>query len=274
MSSPDEKNLIIIDGSYFVFFRYYAIISWWKIAKKEPPLPENPYESPDFIDCFKRTFIKKIQEIAKKHKMKNPTYIVGKDCSRCDIWRNDFIDEYKANRDYSNFYGKPFFKMAYDELFNAAGVEHILYHPKLEADDCIALFSRKLLEKNNNVNIIIITADHDYMQLLDENLEIFTLKHKPLRTEKNSSYNAKCDLFCKIILGDKSDNIPAVFKRCGKKTALQLWNDKKSLQKRFLKEDCMKIYKRNKKIIDFNEIPLELKEEFLQTHESIINLFI
>ena len=35
MSSPAEKNLIIIDGSYFVFFRYYAIIAWWKIAKKE-----------------------------------------------------------------------------------------------------------------------------------------------------------------------------------------------------------------------------------------------
>ena len=200
-----------------------------KIAKKEPPLPEDPYQSQDFIDCFKRTFIKKIQEIAKKHKIKNPVFIVGKDCPRNDIWRNEFIDEYKATRDYSNFYGKPFFKMAYDTLFKDAGVEHLLYHPKLEADDCIALFSRKVLEKNNNTNIIIITADHDYMQLLDENLEIFTLKHKPLRTEKNSSGNAKCDLFCKIILGDKSDNITPVFNRCGKQTALQLWIDKKSL---------------------------------------------
>ena len=46
-----SSNLIIIDGSYFVFFRYYAVISWWKIAKKEPPLPEDPYQSQDFIDC-------------------------------------------------------------------------------------------------------------------------------------------------------------------------------------------------------------------------------
>ena len=60
MSVTTEKNLIIIDGSYFVFFRYYAIIAWWKIAKKDPPLPVNPNESVQFIDCFKRTFIKKI----------------------------------------------------------------------------------------------------------------------------------------------------------------------------------------------------------------------
>ena len=30
-------NYILIDGSYFVFYRYYALLNWWKLAKKEIP---------------------------------------------------------------------------------------------------------------------------------------------------------------------------------------------------------------------------------------------
>ena len=257
------KNFILIDGSYFVFYRYYAVMAWWKIAKKDTPLCEKPIKNENFVASFKRTFIKKIKEIPKKLKIKDAKIIVGKDCSRSSIWRNDFIDEYKANRDYTNFHGQPFFKMAYDELFQEAGIQHFLYHPRLEADDCIAIATKHLINTIPDVKITIITADQDYLQLINEQTDIFTLKFKPLRTEKNSSGNAKCDLFCKIILGDKSDNIPRVFNKCGKKTALKLWNDETSLKEKLEKEDAMKRFERNKKLIDFREIPENLLNEFI-----------
>ena len=65
------KNHILIDGSYFVFQRYYAIKAWWKIAK-DTPLCEKPIENKEFVSSFKRTFINKIKEIPKKL---NPTYL-------------------------------------------------------------------------------------------------------------------------------------------------------------------------------------------------------
>ena len=262
------KNIIFIDGSYFVFYRYYAVMAWWKIAKKDTPLGEHPIENEEFVSSFKRTFIKKIKEIPKKLKIKDAQIIVGKDCSRKDIWRNKYIDEYKANRDYTNFHGQPFFKMAYDELFQEAGIENILYHPHLEADDCIAIATKHLINTVDDIKVTIITADQDYLQLVNEQTDIFTLKFKPLRTNKNSTGDAECDLFCKIILGDKSDNIPRVFNKCGKKTALKLWNDKNSLREKLEKENAMERFNKNKKLIDFKEIPSEYISEFINETNS------
>ena len=215
------------------------------------------------IDNFETLQLRKrITEL--ETKLKDAEMIVGKDCSRSNIWRNDFVDGYKANRDYTNFHGQPFFKMAYDELFQEAGIQHVLYHPKLEADDCIAIATKHLINTIPDVKITIITADHDYLQLINDQTDIFTLKFKPIRTEKNSSGNAECDLFCKIILGDKSDNIPRVFNKCGKKTALKLWNDKNSLREKIEKENVMEHFERNKKLIDFKEIPENLSNEFIK----------
>lgn len=260
--------LVLIDGSYFVFHRYYALLSWYKIAKKD--IPEDPSICPEFVEKFKSTFPKKIKEMLRKVgiKKKDEYYImVAKDCPRQNIWRNKHINAYKANRDYSNFHGKLFFKMAYDELFENSGVYKTLYHDKLEADDCIALIIKEYRENYQNVfQPIIITADHDYMQLIDDDIKIYTLKYKELRTQKNSTYNCKCDLFLKIILGDKSDNIEPVFARCGKKLALQLWNDQKSFLLKLRDEKCIEKYKRNKKIIDFNEIPKHLQIEFYKNN--------
>ena len=160
--------------------------------------------------------------------------------------------------------------MAYDTLFKESGIQETLYHPYLEADDCIAIFAKKIKEINKNTIVTIITADHDYLQLLNNDINIYTLKHKPLRTEKNSSGNAECDLFCKIILGDKSDNIPRVFDRCGEKGALALWNDKNSLETKLETENKKEVFDRNKKIIDFNEIPEHFKIEFLNSIKDIL----
>ena len=35
MSSTEQPNFILIDGSYFIFYRFYAILNWFKLAKKE-----------------------------------------------------------------------------------------------------------------------------------------------------------------------------------------------------------------------------------------------
>ena len=52
----------------------------------------------------------------------------------------------------------------------------------------------KLL-KFSDSNITIITSDTDYLQLIEPRVNIFNLKMKSIRTDKNSTGDSKKDLF-------------------------------------------------------------------------------
>ena len=104
---------ILIDISYFIFYRYYALIGWWRLAKPDDLLG-NPIENLEFVEKFKKTFVDKIREIPKKLKIKNYIITGATDCSRVDIWRNSLYDKYKENRVYEdNFLGGPFFEIGF-----------------------------------------------------------------------------------------------------------------------------------------------------------------
>lgn len=263
----NEPQFILIDGSYFIFFRYYAILNWFKLAKKDQKLDkENPPEkNKDFIDKFIKTFDQKIKDIPRKLKINNSIILVARDCPREKIWRIKFLSTYKANRVYDDtFLGGPFFKMAYhNDLFIKAGAKRLFSFPTLEADDCLAILTKNILEKYPKSNINIITSDMDYLQLACENVKLYDLKFKKLTERKSSFNNAEKDLFIKILTGDKSDNIPGVFKKCGPKTACKYFENKELFKKK-LKETkgALEKYNLNKKIIDFNEIPKNLIDEF------------
>ena len=48
-------EFLFIDGSYYIFYRFFALINWWKMAHKDTPL-EDPAMNEEFIDKFKSTF--------------------------------------------------------------------------------------------------------------------------------------------------------------------------------------------------------------------------
>ena len=259
-------NYIFIDGSYFIFYKYHALKTWWNFAKKKSgeELPEQPIESEEFVMRFKKTFADKVNEIAKKLKIKNPIYMVGKDCPRSDIWRTQSNDTYKDGRKPDTGIG-PFFKMVYEEkLFENAGVGAVLEHPSLEADDCIAITVKYILDKHDepDLKIHIITSDMDYLQLASDKVDIYSLKFKKLQDSKQSFKDANKDLFFKIVQGDKSDNIPPIFDKCGPKEVLKCYEDREYFEKKLQKFSAHEKYAFNKKMIDFNEIPEELVYDF------------
>jgi len=342
------NNYILIDGSYFIFYRYYALNIWWghqaaipaaiplavgelgamppveliteeTISKStysvggDPPTPQPqvqvqemelpPVEliteetiskstysvgalppplrpqaqvqrmelPPEFIEKFKSTFISKIHDIDKKLKLKNTIKYVGKDCRRIDIWRTALYPEYKATRGTSNdFLGAPLFTMVYNEdLFKKAGIKQILSYPYLEADDCIALFAQHLYKTEPDAHIWIIASDMDYLQITNDRIHLYDLKFKNI-CEKSSGDPA-CDLFCKIVAGDKSDNIPPVFKKCGIKTAQKYFKDRDLFLKKLAADkEGQAIYKLNTTLVDFNCIPTELIEGYTQMYLSTI----
>ena len=173
-----SKTTILLDASYYIFYRFHALVQWWRFAKKDEPLG-NPSENHEFITKFKTVFIDKCREIPKKLKCKDANIIVAMDCPRANIWRNklflpyseqcnDISEEnllaqlnnldtiqintadlseattYKGGRKQDSIINAgPFFKLVYQEkLFQQAGITTILSHPELEADDCIALALR------------------------------------------------------------------------------------------------------------------------------------
>ena len=264
--SMNNPTFIFVDGSYYNFYRYFALLQWWKNSNPEEPL-DDPYQNEEFVKKFKKVHVEHLQQISKKlklHKSTNPILIVGKDCKRENIWRMTHFPKYKGTRTNGpedNFMGGPFFKMVYQEnLFLKGGAQAILKHSQLEADDCIALSVKHLIKKYTECQIYIITSDHDYLQLKCDNVHLYDLKYKPL---KSLTGNAVHDLELKIIMGDKSDNIPSVFPKCGPKTAQKCIDDPYFFKKKMVNnEEYYENYKRNKLIIDFNNIPKELESEF------------
>jgi 5'-3' exonuclease len=267
INSENPEEIIIIDGSYFCFYRYYSIMRWWKSAYPEIPL-DNPFENEQFVEKFKKTFVDTVKGLPKKLNIscKNPFIVVGKDCKRQNIWRNAFYDKYKATRNSDDgFMGGPFFKMVYEQnLFQEGGARAILKHPKLEADDCNAILVKHILQNKPHVNITIIASDKDYLQLASGQVKIYTLAFKNIG-EDTLGGNAEADLFCKIIMGDVSDNIKSVLNKCGPKTAVKCYNDKAYFDERMKKENAYERFELNRKIIDFNYIPPELVEEFMNS---------
>ena len=252
------QKFLFIDGSYLIFYKYHALVNWWKLSHPDDPLIV-PIENKEFVDKFIKTLHEKIKEIPKKLKLGDCTIIIAKDCSRNSIWRKEIFPEYKENRiKDATFLGGPFFKLAYDEIFPNNDLIHtVIQYDKLEADDCIAISTRYILENSSDKNIYIITSDMDYLQLIRENVEIYNLKYKKINDSKTSFNDPKKDLFCKIVMGDKSDNIPSIIKKCGIKTAEKMYACPELFIKKMNEDNVNELYKRNSLLIDFNRIPLK-----------------
>ena len=272
--STMNPTFIFVDGSYYNFYRYFALLQWWKNVHPETNL-DDPFQNKTFVEKFKKTHVDNLRQMQKKLKIPktvNPILIVGKDCRREDIWRMELFPKYKSTRVQEGFMGGPFFKMVYqEELFQQGGVKAILKHPKLEADDCIAISVKHLLNRYPDCQIYIITSDKDYLQLNAPNVNLYNLGYKNLAESKSSTGNPKDDLEIKIILGDTSDNIPSVFPKCGFKTALKCYENKEYFEKKMSKKpEYLEQYKLNQQIIDFKNIPKDLEDLFIEKNSLFV----
>ena len=95
-----NKTFILVDTSYWIFYRYFALLQWWNHAKPDNPLGEDPYKNEEFVEKFIKTFTESLDGFKKKQKLHKQrgkpetpcTIIACRDCPRKEIWRNSFID--------------------------------------------------------------------------------------------------------------------------------------------------------------------------------------
>ena len=261
-------NYILIDTSYLIFYRYFALLQWWRVAHPDDDLG-NPAENLDFKQKFVKQIVEAVDNIRRSlrlhsNRRQNPPVkvLLARDCPRKNIWRNQYFTEYKATREKDDsFMGGEFFKMVYhDKLLEKTGADMIVYENFMEADDIIAVTANYIKQNHEgDYRIYIIANDMDYLQLWDDRCDIVNLQGKYLVEKKNSYRDGDKNLFMKIVLGDKSDNIQSVFKRCSVKEAEMYYENPEIFQEKVDREDCLERLLLNKIIIDFDEIPQELQ---------------
>ena len=173
----------------------------------------------------------------------------------------DTKENYKSGR--PPFNGGNFFKLAYEkiipELIQQKKINNVLSQDYLEADDVIAITQKYIRKKYPDSQIIIVTSDHDLLQLIDKNTFIYDLKKKCLNEKSHG--DSFIDLHIKIFCGDKSDNIDGCIPKCGEKTALKLLRNPSKIREKLKDRDILDKYIHNRLIIDFNCIPEQLQEK-------------
>ena len=143
---------------------------------------------------------------------------------------------------------------------------------RLEGDDVIYLSQKMIkthLELFKNLDIIIITNDNDFLQLVDNHVHIYNMQFKELM--KRGYSDPKIDLLFKAIYGDKSDNIPKIGSGITKEKALMLSTMEDTEREKYIKDNGYEDkFRLNMKLISFENIPEEYTKIFSNNIRMIL----
>ena len=126
----------------------------------------------------------------------------------------------------------------------------------------------KTARVENKIDHSIFSYTFENIQLINDRIDVVNLCGKRLidRIPKELEKDPRLFLEWKIIKGDSSDNIPAIKKRIGDKTAIKLVLSKDSLDELLNDEVVMKQYNLNKKLISFKEIPENIYKDIVHSY--------
>jgi 5'-3' exonuclease len=215
--------VILVDTSYWLYYRYFALRTWYKKAFPDPTrdtnfdMEHNWLDDTIFMNKYRKLFIDNIKTLVRKYKTVMTNVVFCIDCSYKDIWRNSLTTDYKATRPeslrkkgFNSFNVFSYMKKDYlPELQVQYGVK-ILYHSKCEADDVIGHFAPYLIHRGIPV-VYIIANDNDYMQICNSRIKMIkgNISLGVVPSVDNDFSSGEKYLIRKILLGDVSDNIRA-----------------------------------------------------------------
>lgn len=152
--------------------------------------------------------------------------------------RKSVDPEYKANRNIKRITNWEIFDDKDDEFQSMTMqmgrlVEYLQCLPltlisidKIEADDTISYLAQKFA--GNNKKVTIVSSDKDFLQIVDENIEVYSPIKKKTYGKKEVQEEVgmipENYLIMKSLLGDKSDNLTGI-KGLGPKTLLKEFPD-------------------------------------------------
>lgn len=253
------KPIILIDTSYYVFYRYFATNRWFSFQNKEFNV-EDIIENPEFISSFLKHFESDLKKITKKWKTVTQNIVFCLDCQRCNIWRNDIFDQYKGNRVQNLNFNNKIFTFFIDHLSTTD--LKVVHFERLEADDVIFLIQDKLKQVSAN-DIIIISNDNDYLQIVSDRTTIVNMQFKDIISRGNK--DGKVNLYHKAIFGDKSDNIHKIASYITKEKSFELSKMKyEDILLWLEKHNLIEKFNNNMLLICFENIPKQLSDNFYE----------
>jgi len=220
------KKLVLIDSNALVHRAFHAL----------PPLTNRKGELTNAVYGFSSVLIKVINEL-------KPDYMAATFDLAAPTFRHIEYEGYKAKR-----------PKAPDELYeqiprtkdvlNAFGIP-VLEKEGFEADDIIGTVAKKYTDKE--IDILIMTGDLDTLQLIDDNIRVYTLRKGLSDTiiygekEVKERYGLKVSQMIdyKALRGDPSDNIPGV-RGIGEITATSLLKEFGTLENLYKNLDKVK----------------------------------
>jgi len=257
-NQDSADNILVIDGHNLV----YRCIN---IAV----LKSNEYDGNDelIFRYWKHLVLNSFFLLIKKF---NPDRVIFAIDSSYN-WRKNVYPDYKAQRklerkksaiDFDKFF--VVLETFLSELKSVFTNIHFLKVDNAEGDDIIATIAKEL----KTSKITIVSNDGDFVQLMDNpNVSIWN----PQKKKITKCINPKMALELKIIMGDSSDNIPAIKPRKNSRfmtvgPAQKMIND--GIDKYLKDEDVKKNYIRNKKLIDLNNIPSDIKKNIIEQYSN------
>jgi DNA polymerase-1 len=233
-----KKSLCLVDGSGYIFRAYHAL----------PPLTNSNGDPLGAVYGFTGMLSKLISGNKKDY------FAVIFDAGR-KTFRNDIYPEYKAHRPPPPEDLVPQFPI-FREVCDAFNVPYIELQG-YEADDIIATYAK--IAKESGMDVSIISADKDLMQLVDDTTNLWDpIKNKLINREvviEKFGVPPEGVIDVQALAGDSSDNVPGV-PGIGVKTAAQLMGIYGTLENLLDNTHEIKQPKRREKLTDNKELAL------------------
>ena len=203
----NEKRLIVIDSSSLLYRAFHAL----------PPLTNKKGQPTGAVYGFLLILFKAIKDL-------QANYIVACFDTKKPTFRHEKFEEYKAHRAPAPegiILQYPVIK----EVLKAFNIP-LFEKEGFEADDLIATIAKRV---EDNAKVFIVSGDLDNLQLVDENIKVYTpgksiketvLYDKEKVVERFGVTPLEMNDF-KALTGDNSDNVPGV-PGIGKTTAADL----------------------------------------------------
>ena len=204
------KKIVLIDGNNLMFRSYYATAYTGNLMKNSKGLVTNALYG----------FTNMINKIIEEEK---PEYMaVAFDIGKS--FRHEEYKEYKAGRSATPDELKIQMPIA-KTLLEHMGIMHLSVEG-YEADDIVGTLCKRA-NIDPEWDALLVTSDHDYLQLITDQVEVKLLKPKgftkynPVNFKEEYGIDPIKVIDLKALMGDSSDNIPGV-PGVGEKTALKL----------------------------------------------------
>ena len=249
-----SSDVMLIDMGYLLFYRFHATMKNLKF-KGEKDASE---------DVVTEHFEKHLHEQLKRLHKKYKTLIFCKDTPQAMVWRKDVYPEYKATRGMAT----DMIRNLKDKMYKIVSeYGPVLGIDRLEADDIVYMSLQDVVKVvDEKTRVFILANDRDYLQTIQK--DTIHLVDAGLR-KINGTGSSENDVMMKILMGDKSDNIPSICAGVGKKTAEKLAADPVARADFINKRKCQDNFDRNETLIRFTKIPDTYVEQFKAAYKFV-----